>query len=61
MFEIHEQPRGFFIFGEILFEKAEQISVRGEGEALFSLLLRILLTPVFARYIILKNKPTVGL
>lgn len=58
MFEVHETARGFFIFGERLFEKTEQVSV--EGEAFFSLL-RILLTPVFARYIISKNKPTVGL
>ena len=27
MFEIHERPRGFFIFGERLFEKTEQVSV----------------------------------
>ena len=58
MFELHETARGVFIFGERLFEKIEQVSV--EGEAFISLL-RILLTPVFARYIILKNKPTVGL
>jgi hypothetical protein len=29
MFEIHEAARGFFIFGEILFEKTEQVSVEG--------------------------------